>query len=128
MKIQISYKIPFHDTDSLGIIWYGNYYKYFELVRNHFFQKIKFDINEWENNNLILMMTESNCKYLKPLKYNDYIKISASIIESMYRLKLNYNIHKGNLLTASGFTIQVAVKKNNYNVYKKLPKILRDKI
>ena len=40
MLAQISYKIPFHDTDGLGIIWYGNYYKYFELVRNKLFQKL----------------------------------------------------------------------------------------
>ena len=128
MKLEISYKIPFHDTDSLGIIWYGNHYKYFELARNYFFKKIKFDIPEWKKNNIVLVIVESNCKYIKPLKYNDKIKIITSIKERMYRLKLNYNIYKSNVLVASGYTIQVAVNDQNFQTLRKLPEILRKKL
>ncbi len=127
MLAQISYKIPFHDTDGLGIIWYGNYYKYFELVRNKLFQKIKFDIKEWKRNKITLVITESNCKYIKSLKYNDEIRISAFIEENMYRLKIKYKIHKGKILVATGYTVQVAIKENTQQLLSKLPKILREK-
>ena len=128
MKVEISYKIPFYDTDSLGIIWYGNYYKYFELVRNYFLKKIKFDIPEWKNNNIILVIVESNCRYIKPLKYNDKIKIIATLKDKVYRFKLDYNIYKSNVLVATGYTIQVAVSKENFQTLKKLPNILRKKL
>ena len=128
MKVKITYTVPFHDTDALGIIWYGNYYKYFELVRNFLFEKIKFEISEWKNQKLMLVITESNCKYLKPLKYNDKIIISASVSESVYRLKLNYKIHKGKILVATGYTIQVPIKDDNYVILNKLPKKLIDKL
>ncbi len=128
MKVKITYTVPFHDTDALGIIWYGNYYKYFELVRNFLFEKIKFEISEWKNQKLMLVITESNCKYLKPLKYNDKIIISASVSESVYRLKLNYKIYKGKILVATGYTIQVPIKDDNYVILNKLPKKLIDKL
>lgn len=128
MKVKITYTVPFHDTDALGIIWYGNYYKYFELVRNFLFEKIKFEISEWKNQKLMLVIIESNCKYLKPLKFNDKIKISASVSESVYRLKLNYNIYKGKILVATGYTIQVPIKDDNYAILNKLPKKLIDKL
>ena len=26
--------IPFHDNDPMGIVWHGNYFKYFEMARD----------------------------------------------------------------------------------------------
>ena len=46
----------------------------------------------------------------------------------MYRLKLNYNIYKSNVLVASGYTIQVAVNDQNFQTLRKLPEILRKKL
>ena len=86
------------------------------------------NIPEWKKNNIVLVIVESNCKYIKPLKYNDKIKIIVSIKERMYRLKLNYNIYKSNVLVASGYTIQVAVNDQNFQTLRKLPEILRKKL
>ena len=95
---------------------------------NNLYSSGKFEISEWKNQKLMLVIIESNCKYLKPLKFNDKIKISASVSESVYRLKLNYKIYKGKILVATGYTIQVPIKDDNYVILNKLPKKLIDKL
>ena len=32
-EIGVELEVPFHDIDGLGIVWHGNYFKYFELAR-----------------------------------------------------------------------------------------------
>jgi|TARA_B100001964_G_scaffold216560_1_gene255903 acyl-CoA thioester hydrolase len=123
LKAEISYEIPFYDTDGLNIIWYGNYFKYFELARNLLFKKNKIDIPVWSKYKFLLLIVDTKCKYYKPLRYNDKIKIIASIKEKTYRLKICYQIFNLNTkkLLADGYTVQVAVNKNNFQMYSKLP-------
>ena len=79
---EVSYKIPFHDTDALNIIWYGNHFKYFELARNEIFKKIKLDVPDWGKNSFFLLITEANCKYYSPLN----IRKAAILFTRMFFL------------------------------------------
>ena len=33
LRTEMEMVIPFHDVDSMGITWHGNYLRYFEVVR-----------------------------------------------------------------------------------------------
>ncbi|MGL5028381.1 MAG: acyl-CoA thioesterase, partial [Shewanella oncorhynchi] len=33
LTIDMEMQIPFHDVDSMGITWHGNYLRYFEIAR-----------------------------------------------------------------------------------------------
>ena len=43
---EVEIRVPFYDLDPLGVVWHGNYYKYFELARTEFMRSIGFDIKE----------------------------------------------------------------------------------
>ena len=33
-KSRISYRVPYADTDQMGVVYYANYFVYFERLRN----------------------------------------------------------------------------------------------
>ncbi len=31
--VDVELTIPFHDVDAMGVVWHGNYFRYFEIAR-----------------------------------------------------------------------------------------------
>ena len=40
VSAEVEIEIPFHDVDSMKIVWHGNYAKYFEIARCALFESI----------------------------------------------------------------------------------------
>ena len=48
IKKSTKISIPFYDVDRLKVVWFGNYFKYFDVARSLLLEKIKYDIIEME--------------------------------------------------------------------------------
>ncbi len=80
MKVEIEYRIPYGDTDKMGVVYYANYFKYFEMLRNELIRKSGKSYKEIEENDLLMFpVLESYCKYLYPAKYDDIITICGHV-------------------------------------------------
>ncbi len=42
-EAEIEIEIPFYDVDSAGIVWHGNYVKYFEVARCVLLDKLNYN-------------------------------------------------------------------------------------
>jgi acyl-CoA thioester hydrolase len=92
MSIIITHEIPFHDVDSLNIVWHGHYYKYFELARTALYRSVNFDIEDMSKLGHTFPVIESHCRYTASLKYGQKINISAHFSEWEYYLLIHYKI------------------------------------
>jgi acyl-CoA thioester hydrolase len=75
-------------------------------------------------------IVETNCKYVRPILYDQLIQVSAQIHEYENRLKIRYRIADAvsNSKLATGYTTQVAVEMKNLEMCFVTPKILREKV
>ena len=87
---EIEMSVPFYDLDPLGVVWHGNYYKYFELARAEFMKSIRFDIDEMRQSGYVWPVTKSDCSYISPLRYDMKIMVRAELQEEEHRLGLRY--------------------------------------
>jgi len=76
-EVSVSAEVAFHDVDSLGIVWHGHYYKYFELARTALYRSRGFDIQDMHDMGYIFPVIESQCRYVQPLKYGQTFTVSA---------------------------------------------------
>jgi len=76
--VSVPYQIPFHDVDSLNIVWHGHYYKYFELARTELFRACSFDVSEMQQSGYAFPVIESYCRYSEPLRYGQRVVIKAN--------------------------------------------------
>jgi len=86
------FTIPFHDVDSLNIVWHGHYYKYFELARTELYRSKGFDIQDMTRLGFVFPVIESMCKYVKPLTYGQKIEVSAVFKAWSHYIQVDYQI------------------------------------
>jgi len=92
MTVTVPHEIPFHDVDSLGIVWHGHYYKYFELARTALYRSLNFDVDDMERLGFSFPVIESQCRYSEALRYGQTIDISARFREWEYYILIEYRI------------------------------------
>ncbi|MCZ7582532.1 MAG: acyl-CoA thioesterase [Deltaproteobacteria bacterium] len=73
------YRVPFGDTDALGIVYYANYLRYFEVSRNEYFRDRVRAPLEMVRDDAFLIVIEAHVQYHSPARFDDKLIIDAWI-------------------------------------------------
>lgn len=101
----------FHDTDAMGVVWHGNYLKFFEKAREALFRKFDYGYQEMIDSGYIWPVIDTRIKFIAPTQAEQALQVTAQLEEYENRIKIGYTLidiqsHKK---TTRGYTIQVAV-------------------
>lgn len=106
-KTTITYRVPYADTDMMGVVYYANYLVLFERARNELMRATGFTYAECERLGFALPVTHAEVDYKQSAKYDDELEISAWVRSQRgVRLEIACEVRRkddGELL-ASGFT------------------------
>lgn len=111
LRHEIEITPAFHDLDPMGVVWHGNYLKYFELVRCALLQRLDYDYWQMKDSGYVWPIVDLRCKYVRSARFNQRLKVQAEIVEWENRLKIDYRIsdpQTGEVLTRA-HSIQVAI-------------------
>ena len=73
-------KIMWGDLDSSGIVFYPRYYEWIDASGHLFFDKINLNIGDlWQKRNILFGLVETSCRYLKPGRYHQSVRIVTNI-------------------------------------------------
>ncbi|MBI5629991.1 MAG: YbgC/FadM family acyl-CoA thioesterase [Elusimicrobia bacterium] len=73
-------RVTYADTDKLGIIYYANYFKYFEEGRTELLRSLGLRYRDLEiQRKLFIPAVEANCRYLAPSRYDDLLVVRTWI-------------------------------------------------
>jgi acyl-CoA thioester hydrolase len=101
------YRVIYGDTDNMGQVYYGNYFRWFEIGRSEMFRALGLPYKTVEDNGIFLPVSETHCKYSTPAKYDDIIVIETTLDTSVKGgVKFDYTIYAedGETLIAKGYT------------------------
>ena len=109
-------RVIFGDTDQMGIVYYANYYRYFEsarggLLRAHGYSNT--DMLDW---GVALPVVESHCSHKSPAHYEDLLEVEVKIQqEGGASVRFTYRIVRSEeagaeRLLAEGYTIHACVR------------------
>lgn len=130
IKSQVDIQVPFHDVDSMGIVWHGYYFKYFEIARCKLLDSFGFGYRAMALSDYSWPVVDTRIKYVKPATFEQDIRIEATLKEWDLRLKIDYTIvdsQSGERLT-KGHTIQAAVNRKSGELCLPLPQVIKQKI
>lgn len=104
-------RVRYADTDRMSVVYYGNYFVWFEIGRVETFRQMGFAYKDMEEeDDCRLVVAEARCRYIKPALYDDVVRIRTRVTESRSRtLRFAYEIRRdatGELL-ATGETLHV---------------------
>ena len=130
VSAEIQIKVPFYDVDAKGIVWHGNYLRYFEQARAELLNKIGYGYFEMKDSGYAWPVVDAHVPSITTLTIQQNIKVLSRLVEYERQLKIGYEIfdlESGNRAT-EGYTIQVAVNMGNNELCFASPKILLDKL
>ncbi len=79
MSFEIPVRVYIEDTDSGGIVFYGNYLKFFERARTDFLRSIGIEQSVTIENNLIFVVRHIAVEYRAPARLDDLLMISCTV-------------------------------------------------
>ncbi len=98
-------RVIFGDTDAMGIVYYGTYFRFFEMGRVELLRRAGIVYRELTERGIHLPVIEAGCRYLKPAKYDDELSVFVKMEEVRgARLKFRYVIEIGDERIVEGFT------------------------
>ena len=79
-------RVYYEDTDQMGVVYYGNYARYYEIGRTEMIRDLGFTYRQMEEMNIMLPARSLKINYMKPAHYDDLL-IVRTIIDTIPKVK-----------------------------------------
>jgi len=78
---KLNIRVSYRDTDKMGVVYYANYFVFFEMGRTELMRQIGFTYDEMEKQGLYFPVINAQCNYHAPAHYDDLITVETTISE-----------------------------------------------
>ncbi len=105
-------RVRYAETDQMGVVYYANYFVWFEVARTDLLRTIGWSYREMEAAGVVLPVIEAECRYRRPARYDDEMEIRTEArVTSPVRIEFLYEVTvKGDAgMVASGRTAHAAL-------------------
>jgi acyl-CoA thioester hydrolase len=98
-------RVRYKDTDTMSVVYYGNYLTYFEVGRVEYLREKSLPMSQ-VNRRIHMPVVEAYVKYVKPAKLDDLLEVSSRVSQrKRASFTFSYEIrNEARELVASGFT------------------------
>lgn len=104
-KTTLQYRVPYADTDQMGVVYYGNYLTLFERARNELMRACGYTYRQCEEEGWALPVVHAEVDYRRPAKYDDLLEVTAWCrAHKGVRLEIACEVRRDGELLATGFT------------------------
>ena len=102
-------RVYYQDTDKMGVVYYGNYARYYEIGRTEMIRDLGYTYRQMEEQGIMLPARSLKINYLKSAYYDELLTV-RTIVDTIPKVKFPikteiYN-EKGELIN-SGETVLV---------------------
>jgi len=110
--VETEVRVRYAETDAQGIVYYSNYFVWFEVGRVDYFRELGLSYADLEREGLGFLIAEASCRYHAPAHFDELLMVRTWVEEVKSRsFILAYEVvNKGTgKLLATGRTVQVFV-------------------
>lgn len=103
-------EVRFNELDPLGVVWHGNYIKYFEDGREDFGMKHGISFSDLKREKVMAPVVSVTCDYKRFVRYGEKLLVETTFIDNpAAKIVLDYKIYRkeNKELVAVGSTVQV---------------------
>ena len=101
-------RVRYYDTDQMGIVYYGNYARFYEIGRVEALRHLGLSYKEIEQSGISMPVYDLTSQFIRPAKYDDLLTIRVTIPQMpKTRLMFDYEIfnQEGQLLNTGQTTL-----------------------
>ena len=76
-KTTMEYRVPYADTDQMGVVYYANYLTLFERARNELMRSYGYTYRQCEAEGFLLPVVHAEVDYKAAARYDDILEVTA---------------------------------------------------
>lgn len=69
MHADVIIEVPFHDVDTMHVVWHGHYLKYFEIARCKLLDQFHYNYNQMRDSGYAWPVIESYVRYVQGIEF-----------------------------------------------------------
>jgi acyl-CoA thioester hydrolase len=104
-------RVRYSETDQMGIVYYANFFVWFEIGRTDLCRQHGFAYRDMEEQDgLYIMVAEARCRYKAPAHYDEELLVRTRLRTARKRvLVFAYEVHResNDIVLAEGETVHV---------------------
>lgn len=108
-------RVRYAETDQMGVVYYANYFIWFEVGRTDLLRGAGWSYREMERDGYSLPVIDAQCAYRESAKYDDELEVrTTGSLMSPVRLQFTYEVVRpadGKTL-ATGSTVHASLDRN----------------
>ena len=113
MYHEMSYRVPYADTDQMGVVYYANYLEYFERSRTEMLRDAGLSYRDMEKLGFFLPVSEAYCKYNGSAHYDDLLTFRSCVEDiSRVKIKIRSEVLRDGKVLVTGFVTLGCVDAN----------------
>jgi len=108
-------RVRYAETDKMGVVYYANYFVWFEVGRTDLLRTLGWSYREMEQAGVSLPVIEAHCEYLRPARYDDELEIlTTGRLLSPVRMEFTYEVRQAvhATIAATGRTLHASLAPN----------------
>ncbi len=109
---QATIRVRYSETDRMGIVYYANYFVWFEVGRSEWMRGTGSTYREMEGAGISLPVIEAHCDYRQPARYDDELTIhTRATLLTPVRVRFDYEVVRlvDAMVVATGHTIHATL-------------------
>jgi acyl-CoA thioester hydrolase len=123
----INLRVRYAETDKMGVVYYANYFVWFEVGRCELIRAIGKSYRDLEEAGIGLPVIEAHCEYRSPARYDDELQVKTwGALLSPARVEFRYEVSQvtDGTVNAVGRTVHASVDQKGRPC--RLPDYIRD--
>ena len=107
--VETPLRVRYAETDRMGIVYHAHYIVWFEIGRTDYCRAAGMPYRAMEDSGLFILVTWADCRYRRPARYDDAIRVRTRVTELSSRgIAFGYEIaDEAERLLAEGSTRHV---------------------
>lgn len=122
---EMTYRVPYADTDQMSVVYYANYLEYFERSRTEMLRDAGLPYSQLEQQGYFLPVAEATCKYRASATYDDLLTFRSYFVEARgVRLTIATEVWNSEKLLVEGHVVLACIGVNKKPV--RVPAFMTD--
>jgi acyl-CoA thioester hydrolase len=79
-------RVRYAETDQMGVVYYGNYFTWFEVGRVELCRQLGFEYKQMETeDDSYIVVAEAKCRYKRPARFDELLTIRTRVAAAQRR-------------------------------------------
>lgn len=111
--VPMQFRVRYSEVDSMGIVWHGNYFSWFEMGRLEHLRQSGISYREVVDDGYVFAVVHAECDFKHPARYDDLVTLTTAIEKvTQARIWHVYHLYRQEELLAVGRTVIVTLDQN----------------